>query len=84
MINLKRGIEPVFRCGACKCTHDEYEDAQDCCPTLVTEVYVCPVCGEDYGDEQAAIKCHGLEPPDLQKPSAEELERHGKKRLEFV
>lgn len=45
-----------FRCDACYSIFKDEYDAKECCRPRVTEVYICPVCKEDYEDRTAIEK----------------------------
>lgn len=71
----------VWRCNACRFTHDDEDDARECCQPSITEGYECPVCGEFHAEEAEAIACHDWDPERTIPPSAAELEAAGQLRL---
>jgi len=75
-------IESKWRCEECLDVHDYPDEALECCPPRITEVYMCPICEETHGQEANAIDCCGFEldapPPPT---SALEMEAAGQIRL---
>ncbi len=58
------GLQPKYRCPWCEDLHDDEWDARHCCPPDIQEVFVCPVCGDEYGyDETSATQCCGMDEP---------------------
>lgn len=50
-------IKVKYRCSECGDIHDFEEDAAECCPPDVFEVYICPTCDEAHDDEDEAREC---------------------------
>ena len=72
----------LWRCEECFETHDNEDDARECCPVRVAEGYGCPVCGEFYLDSDAAVECCSDADPDAPfVPQPAELEAAGQQRL---
>ncbi len=78
-------MEPTvkYRCGECGETHNENEDALECCPHHVHEIYYCGRCGKEFGsiEELADECCEELGPDAPPYVSPEELEAAGQMRL---
>jgi hypothetical protein len=74
-----------YECGRCYEVHAHYDDAIDCCPVDITEVYVCPVCDEGHEKERDALNCCPDADADPDAPSRGptglELEAQGQLRL---
>lgn len=48
----------VWECQECGETHDDYEDAADCCVEETEHVRIaCPVCNTEHGEFQQAVDC---------------------------
>lgn len=72
-----------YRCGECGDSHNDHDEALECCPPQINEVYLCGHCHEDYGhDEDAAENCcDDVDPDALPIASQQELEAAGQMRL---
>lgn len=47
----------MYECPDCGELHEEQDDAKDCCPKEIVEMWVCSVCGEQYEDWDSAYSC---------------------------
>lgn len=74
-----------WRCGECGVTHEDEDDAHDCCRPSVFQAYECPICGECHDDIAAANRCVAecsQELDDgLRMASVAELEQQGQERF---
>lgn len=66
-----------FRCEACQTDHESREEALDCCPPVVTEVYLCRRCREEYTSIASAEQCCPETPAEIQAAA----EAEGQQRL---
>ena len=73
-------MEPMrkWKCSACDELHDNEDDARECCPPSINEVYVCPVCGSDFPFYPDALMCCDCED---RTPTTAELEQAGQMRI---
>lgn len=75
-------LTPKWRCDECGELHDSEEYAAECCPPSISQVYVCPVCGE-YDSMSIAMICCGGQEESLPVVTAAELEAAGQYALAF-
>lgn len=80
---VKKAIER-WECRRCGEVHPDEDEARDCCPTYVREVFECPVCGEIHHDEGGALECCPEDEAEAKPMSAAELEAQGQMRLELT
>ena len=76
-------LKSKWKCCECGELHEHEDDALDCCPPEVREVYVCPICTKDHNQQIMAFDCCDFDPDVdvLPPPSAAELEAAGQMRL---
>lgn len=75
-------LEPKWLCESCDEIHDDEEDARDCCPTQISEVFLCPICQMSFYVEIDALNCHDFDPNGPPPPpTPAELEAAGQMRL---
>ena len=81
-----RRLDPKWECGACGVTHDDEDDARDCCRPGISEVYVCPVCQDKHDTEDSALDCCEDELGEVGagEPTAAELGAQGQMRLGYA
>lgn len=53
----KRQAIELWRCCECNATHDDEDDARECCQPSIEECYGCPDCDEVHSCERQALKC---------------------------
>ncbi len=74
-----------WKCGECGDLHSDEDEARDCCPVSIYEVYQCPICKEHHPDSAAAEECLASckeENPEFRyMASIQELEDLGQQRL---
>lgn len=46
-----------YRCGVCYACYKDSQDADECCPTEVTKVWVCGKCRLVWEEEKEAEEC---------------------------
>lgn len=70
-----------WRCDKCGSTHGYYDDASECCPSMITEVFVCAECEEEHSTKELGDACCA-EPVEMTPAQvALELEARGQMRL---
>ena len=74
-------IESKWRCEDCGLLHEWEDDAVDCCPVEVSEVFICPLCSDDYASKIEAKECCEHEEDTEQTPTQAELEAAGQSRM---
>jgi len=87
-------IETKWQCGECHELHDTEDDAEDCCRPNITQVYLCPKCGDACQYKDEAIECceeDGEKDPDEEHADALEVDlrkfpsyREGMTATEYV
>lgn len=74
-----------WECCRCGEVHDYDDDARECCPTRIREVFECPACSHVHHDEDSALECCPEEAEAESAPvSTVELEAQGQMRLELT
>lgn len=70
-----------WMCDRCGSLHHFHDDAQECCPTPISEVYVCDKCEDQHDTKEEADACC-FEPKILNDAEIRaELEARGQLRL---
>lgn len=46
-----------YQCTKCESHHEKWEWARDCCPTDITDIYICAACKQWHFDEADAEAC---------------------------
>jgi len=77
--------EPIekYRCCECGDTHEFEDDAYQCCPPQVTEIFQCGTCGHEYDHyDEADVCCQGgSDETGRPRINPLELEARGQQRL---
>lgn len=58
-------IQTKWECQNCYDLHDSEDEAIECCPPEVQEVFICPKCGETNRTEDEAIECCKTDPAEV-------------------
>lgn len=75
-------LDPKYQCIGCFSVFDFEGEARECClGTTPFTVFLCPVCGEIYDEEERALTCCGYDLDHPPRPSAVDLEALGQPRL---
>lgn len=48
---MKEHVIKQWACSTCSKIHNEYYDAERCCPNRAEERWVCQICKEEFWDE---------------------------------
>lgn len=80
-MSARQATTKRWQCSRCDALHPYEASAEDCCPTVVYEVFVCPVCVAVFDDEQSSLECCDTDLDAMTVPTHAELEAAGQMRL---